>query len=252
MKKLNLFETIRIRSAARYQPVKTGCFGFPFTMVDKSSFLYMHDEIFVKEIYRFVSAKRSPLIIDCGANIGVSLIYFKKLYPGARLIAFEPDPKIFETLAGNVKASGYADIELVNKGLSDKDGTMSFFAEGSDGGRLATRDDKNNLIEVKTVRLSEFLSEEVDLLKIDIEGSEFKVLTECAHRLGNVRELFIEYHSLHDAPQNLAGLLSILEATGFRYYIQSVGIASANPFMEIKTYLGYDLQLNIFAYRDKQ
>src|SRR5688500_10055596 len=48
-------------------------------------------EIFVREIYRFETDIRNPVIIDCGSNIGLSVLYFHKSYPGARILAFEPD-----------------------------------------------------------------------------------------------------------------------------------------------------------------
>src|SRR5688572_3562695 len=44
--------------------------------------LHTYKELFEDEIYRFTAAHSSPLIIDCGANIGLSILYFKQLYPG--------------------------------------------------------------------------------------------------------------------------------------------------------------------------
>lgn len=249
MKKLNFFEKIRIRVFPRYQIITSNCFGFPFVAIDKSSFLYMHEEIIEKEIYKFISNRKTPRILDCGANIGVSLVYFKKLYPSARITAFEPDPDIFAILKKNMEAGNFGDIELINKGLADEEGTVNFFSEGSDGGRIATTQDNNNIVPIKTVQLSQYLDEKIDFLKIDIEGTETEVLIECQEKLHNVDNLFVEYHSFKEKPQMLGDMLNILTANGFRYYIQPVNMNSLHPFEQVNAYLGFDLQLNIFAYR---
>ena len=55
-------------------------------------------EIFRKGAYLFHTDKKQPLILDCGSNIGMSILFFKMLYPGARIIGFEPDPDTFEIL----------------------------------------------------------------------------------------------------------------------------------------------------------
>src|SRR5262245_6977657 len=59
-----------------------------------ASFVYMFEEIFAKASYSFHSDTDRPLIFDCGSNIGMSVLFFKKLYPTARITAFEPDPRI--------------------------------------------------------------------------------------------------------------------------------------------------------------
>ena len=60
--------------------------------------LKTYQEIFVEEIYKFESNKSHPVIFDCGANIGISTIYFKTIYPNAIVHAFEPDANLFEIL----------------------------------------------------------------------------------------------------------------------------------------------------------
>jgi predicted O-methyltransferase YrrM len=62
--------------------------------------------IFLKaKIYRFNSLITKPLILDCGANVGVSVLYFKRLYPDAEIIAFEPDEDVFAILKQNYEES---------------------------------------------------------------------------------------------------------------------------------------------------
>ena len=223
-----------------------------FKYVDLPSFNFIKNELFNLEIYKFKTTKKKPFIIDCGANIGLSVYYFKKLYPDCRIIAFEPDPKVFKVLNFNINNLKLEDCSLHCQALWINEGSISFFSEGADGGRIQMIDDKNSTkMNIECTKLSSFINEEVDFLKIDIEGAEFDVLNECKHKLHYINNLFIEYHSMVNQRQNLSDLLTILTDNGFRYYISSIGIHSAHPFIKKNETLGMDNQLNIFATKDK-
>ena len=59
--------------------------GEPFQIPDTISFYFSYLEIFVEEIYRFQTTRPAPLIVDGGANCGMSVVYFKRLFPDAQL-----------------------------------------------------------------------------------------------------------------------------------------------------------------------
>lgn len=234
----------------RFQELTIKFLGVTIKTPDSASLRFLNHELFGLEIYKFKSQNENPLIIDCGANIGLSVIYFKRLFPNAKVIAFEPDKKIFQYLKFNISSFGFDDVELINKGLWHEEITLSFFSEGADGGRVAKENDKENIIKIDTVVLSDYLKNtKVDFLKIDIEGAETDVLIECEPYLKNVEKIFIEYHSFIDKPQTLSKILHILQNCGFRYYIEHIGVKSKHPFMAISNYVGFDNQLNIFGYR---
>lgn len=238
----------RLKSLPRYAATQTLCEGKKIKIPDAASFLFIQNEMFYKEIYRFRTLKEAPFIIDCGANIGLSILYFKKQYPNAKIIAFEPDPKIFEYLTHNIACFNYQDVKLYNNALWSEETFLNFDAEGADGGRIDVNKNADT-VKVKTLKLSSFLDQPVDLLKIDIEGAEFEVLNECKTQLKNVERLFVEYHSFLNKEQDLDALLAIMKTAGFRYNIQHIGVFSKHPFESINNYAGMDLQLNIFAYR---
>lgn len=235
----------------RFTEIEVGFIGKKIKMPDAASFRFLNYELFGLEIYKFLTDKEKPVIIDCGANIGMSVIYFKQLYPNAKIVAFEPDAKIFEYLNFNINSFGFSNVELIKKGLWSEETTLRFFSEGADGGRIALQDDEQNIIEIETIKLSEYLRNEaeVDFLKIDIEGAETEVLLECKEHLKNVQNIFIEYHSFADKNQTLSTILNILEQNGFRYYIEHIGVKSQQPFVKINNYVGFDNQLNIFGHR---
>lgn len=222
--------------------------GHKVEFIDAASFLSMHDEIMVKEIYRFGSPNNPvSYIIDCGANIGLSILYFKQLFPEAKILAFEPDSEIFKILNQNIKIWQLKNIDLREAAVWKNTEPLYFVPDGADGGRIC---DSPGEVKVPAVRLRDYLECSVDFLKIDIEGAESDVLIDCADRLCNVQNLFVEYHSFTNRQQNLDVILAILKRAGFRYQTQTV-FSSAKPFMQTSTHSGMDLQVNIFAYRIK-
>ena len=120
----------------RYTSTSTRLLGKEIQLPDSSSFLFMFTEIFLENVYQFKSNKKSPYIIDCGANIGLSLIYFQQLFPDAEFIAFEPDKTIFKYLKNNTSAFNFKNLNLINKGLWNKETTLAFHSEGADGGLI--------------------------------------------------------------------------------------------------------------------
>lgn len=236
-----------IAKIPRYINGKFNFWGNSLSFIDSASFIFTYDELFNKEIYKFKAPNSMPFVIDCGANIGLSIIYFKKLYPEAEIVAFEPDNKVFETLQYNIGAFNFSNVTLVNKACWNEETTLKFYSEGADGGRNAIESDSENLIEVKTTRLKHFLNRKIDFLKIDIEGAEFVVLNDCKDLLYNVENIFVEYHSFLKQEQYIPEILIILKNAGFRIHITTPGATSSSPFMGIRSYGEMDNQVNIYA-----
>jgi len=246
---LTPLEFARLRRMSRYVPTTTQLFGKEFVLVDACTFLEGLDEIFVERIYDFPTDKQRPLIIDAGANIGLATLFFKRRYPACRIVAFEPDKAIFDVLRHNVGSYGFSNIELHNAAIWCSEGLMAFQPEGAYSGRLTNAADGSDVVRVKTFRLRNLLNERVDFLKVDIEGAEGPVIVDCADRLNNVSQLFVEYHSHVAEPQVLHDILSILSDSGLRYHIKEAH-TSTRPLTERELLLGMDLQLNVFAFRE--
>lgn len=243
------FKLLKLALTPRYTLTSINLFGGIFKLVDSASFLWTYYEIFDSEIYNFNSETANPLIIDCGANIGLSILYLKRLYPDSRIIAFEPDLNIFQTLEENIKNFNFSNIELIRKAVWKSEGFLEFTSEGSDAGRLSEKEESDlKTYQVPTVRLGDYLKQPVDFLKIDIEGAETEVLTDIQSELVNVKNIFVEYHSFADQPQSLNVLIDILKTAGFRVYVQTLCVSS-QPLHNIDVLNGMDMQLNIFGLR---
>ena len=245
-------EIRRIRRMPRYKGFESNLLGVNVEATDSISFLNMYVEIFEREIYRFERKKSGirPYILDCGANIGVSVIYLKRAYPDSEIVAFEADPQIYKVLTDNLNRNNLLDVRAINKAVWDSDGTLEFWAEGGEAGRVARQDNTERTIKVDSVRLASFLDRRVDFLKIDIEGAETCVLRDCRDELKRVENIFVEYHSFASEPQTIAELCQMLLDAGFRLSIQPVMKESVpSPMCQTHFAQGMDFQLNIFGYR---
>lgn len=230
------------------QPSEVEFRGRPTYFASPYWFLHSVREIFVDEVYRFDSRNEQPRIIDCGANIGLSVLYFKELYPNAKIIAFEPDAAMFDLLQKNIAERRLSDVEILNRAVWLDDSVLSFEVEGALGGKVADGNGKGGKqIEVRGARLRDLLVQHVDFLKIDIEGAEYLVLDDCKDRLRNVENLFIEYHCDPHENQRLNTILSWISGAGFRYYISEAARIQTHPFIS-KGGDKFDMQLNISCY----
>ena len=243
-------EKRRLFGLPRYQNGSSTLIGnAPFYFVDPATFIHGYEEIYEENIYNFKASSKNPLIIDCGSNIGLSVVYFKLAHPSAKLIAFEPDLNISKTLHKNIESFGLSNVEVHNAAIWTHNDGVEFQEEGGFSGRIPKPGDKINIVKADSFRLKDLLNQKVDFLKLDIEGAEFDVIKDCKDLLPNVEHLFIEYHSHINEVQNLHDILKIVTESGFRYHIHEA-YAKKEPFVNNETMLGMDLQLNIYAKKE--
>jgi len=204
-------------------------------------------EIFIDKIYEISSDENSPYIIDCGANIGLSVIYLKTRYPNATIIAFEPDRNNFSLLQHNTQ--NLTGIQIENKAVWDADEKLIFTMDGTQSSTLV-KGELSSLPsqEVTAIRLKNLIDREVFFLKIDIEGAEYRVIKDCRDVLGKVKFLFVEYHGTFSEQKQLLEILQILSESGFKFYIKEADNVYPTPFA-IKKNKAFDIQINIFAFR---
>lgn len=228
----------------RYKPTHFRWFGAEFRVPDALSFFWQFHEIMVRKAYHFPCSHPEPVIYDCGSNVGLSLFSYRSQYPLARLIAFEPDPKVYSLLEANIRANHLSPVELFQAAVWKNNGFMNFNSEGADGGALGS-----GSLEVRTIDLAQMLHGEqrVDFLKMDIEGAERTVLPHIRPYLHKIRHIFIEYHSFPNEPQELQRILQVLSEEGFSYYLET-DVRRKNPFTPRTVSQGApEFQTNIFA-----
>jgi FkbM family methyltransferase len=244
----DIFQLRNAGRDGRYQAGRVRLFGADFSYVDATSLLAGLREIYIDECYKFKAPSQEPQIIDCGANVGLSVFYFKSLYPLAKIQAFEADPIICEILRTNVASAGFSGVDVRNRAVWIANEPVDFRTEGGFSGRVPLPGDVLNVTRVDGLRLRDLLDEPVDLLKIDIEGAENQVIIDCADRLRSVSALFVEYHSHQHAPQKLDEILRVLKFSDFRYFIKEAFVPR-HPLVGQSVLDGMDLQLNIYGIR---
>ena len=219
---------------------------------DTMSFLFQHQEIFADEFYVFKTDQARPVILDCGSNVGMSILFFKERYPQARITAFEAEPSIAALLKENLRANGLDDVQVIDKAVWVDEQGVEFGSEAADDSSIYSASAKKR---VPSVRLREYLLAEkrIDFLKMDIEGAETEVLADCRDALGHVQNLFVEFHSYIHHPQALADVIRVFEENGFRYYVDT-NQHRKRPFVNHRYRNNdvMDLQLNIFGWRESE
>lgn len=233
----------------RFTPVEVRFEGKAVRLCDAPSFLSAWDEIFVNRIYEIGSEPaHPPCLIDAGANIGLAALFWKWRYGDFKYVGFEPDPGVAACCRENLRMWGIAG-ELHEVAVAGTEGTSWFAPDRADGGQLkSVRPAKSGAgFEVKMQRLSTFLPDSVDLLKLDIEGAEGEVLTEIAPSLARVKALFVEWHGRAGAA-GLGQAISLLESAGFDCFVQ-VAAGPRQPFRMTRPEQGFIQQLNLYAIR---
>ncbi len=154
--------------------------------------------VFGRQHYEITLQDSPQLIIDGGANIGYASIYFANKYPGAQIIAVEPDPENCALFRKNCAA--YPNIELIQGALwtSSTDLVIENPADKSWAFRVVEAPSSTNP-SFKGVTVTDVLArsgkQHADLLKLDIEGSEEQLFSSnYADWIGRVKNLTVEVH----------------------------------------------------------
>ena len=185
--------------------------------------------VFAYERYSIVSVK-NKIVIDIGAAIGDSAIYFA-INSAKAVIAVEPFPKNIEIAEKNIKINNMSDkISLIHGAISNKKGKMRI-DENAVGPGTRTLSNKINGTEIQTFSLKDIIPEnEKDMiLKIDCEGCEYQIILETEDEiLLKFQTIMLEYHFGY---QNLK---LKLESIGF-----DVKITGPEHVFREKPYYGY-------------
>lgn len=127
--------------------------------------------------------RKGMTIFDIGAGVGYyTLLAAKRVGDDGLVVAFEPNPRLFELLVENVKINGWKNVKVIQSAVSDMctKVLLNIPRVGSSGSSISpTVSDKR--IVVKSISLDEFLQQhedvsEIDLIKMDIEGGEVRAI----------------------------------------------------------------------------
>ena len=175
----------------------------PFFLRLPSSDAWTLEQIFVQKEYRFDFARHPLAILDAGANIGLASIVLANRFPQAKIIALEPEAGNFALLERNgapypnitpVRAALWHDnstVEIVDPGL----GHWGFMVRSQTEKRRPDGGSRSH-VPAMTVDaiMQKYGMDQIDILKIDIEGSEYEVFDDPSRWISKVDTLIVELH----------------------------------------------------------
>jgi FkbM family methyltransferase len=162
-------------------------------------------EIFLNNAYDsdFAEPPRSVsrVIIDAGANIGLSAVFYANRFTNARIIAIEPEPSNYEMLKRNT--APYPNITPVHAALWKEDGALRLFDTG--GGNTAFQVGETNQLSateergvVQAITLEKLMEQfgiaHIDYLKMDVEGAEKEIFEHATPWIDRVATIGVELH----------------------------------------------------------
>jgi FkbM family methyltransferase len=187
------------------EPVRIRVKGYqhPVWMREGSADPYAFFQLFVEKEHDFnvgLDPDEVRLIVDCGANVGYTSVFMLNKYPNARLIAVEPDPENLEICRRNLEPYG-ARAEVIRAGVWSHETHLKLVRpDVSDfSWRIMVKEvAEGESSDLFATSLSAILERSgcttIDLLKIDVEGSEEVIFAKNTEWLDHVRTIGIELH----------------------------------------------------------
>lgn len=170
----------------------------PFYLRPNTSDYYTFDQVFLRDQYNIQLPFTPSTIIDAGANIGLSAVYFSQRYPQASIVAIEPSKDNFEQVQKNIAA--YPQVKAICSGVWNKDVHLAIInTDGVNNAFMVAETTADNPEAVPAVSIETIMKqagwETIDILKIDIEGSEKEVFeTNYDYWLPRTKAIIIELH----------------------------------------------------------
>lgn len=200
---------IRRRLLPNTKWMKTMILGRPFAVETKEWEQWMYDYEPATTDYLKNHVKRGDIALDIGAHVGYYTLLFAELVgPDGRVYAFEPNPDMMKVLKFNVKSNGFENVTFIQKAASDFTGkTRLYVPEVTDTASLNPMTGVRKIIEIESVRVDDLNIGQIDFVKIDVEGAEFRVLKGMDEALywNPEAKLIVEF-----CPENLGNAVSPL------------------------------------------
>jgi FkbM family methyltransferase len=136
-------------------------------------------------------AANASVIYDVGGFNGLFGLLAAKINPSARVVIFEPDPLNAKSVRQNITINNLDNCSLEEVALTDHEGNISFSAMGKTGSHISS---DGHGLQVRAATLDSY--PRADLIKIDVEGAEAKVIKSGAHALQKRPVIFLEMHSV--------------------------------------------------------
>ena len=192
----------------------------------------MHMTIREDHIIEHFTPKQGDVVVDIGAHMGrYTIIGAKRVGVQGKVVAIEANPSNFEMLNRNIKLNRLTNIISLNNAVYSKETKIKLYLPGEERGDTiyntiisdrAKNEDK--FVEVSANTLDYLLQskgikhEQVNWIKIDVEGAEFEVIKGASNVLSNSKDiaLLIEIHNLKDSTNLYGPIIEFLKLYNFK------------------------------------
>lgn len=162
-------------------------------------------------------------IIDAGSNIGLTSLYFSRFFDNANYICIEPDDANFESMSYNLEKNKVQNLVKVKGGLWSKNTFLNIVRDFRDKNDWAIRvEETSNKTNLEAFSIDYLIKkhhfEVIDILKIDIEGSEKEVITGNSANLSYLSITKCIAIEIHDEFNCRQAIYKILEDHNFTYF----------------------------------
>ena len=158
-------------------------------------FLKKYDDI-LNKYNSILSYDKVPLIIDCGANIGLSTIHFSKIFPSSKVISLEPEKNNFSLM--EINCASLNNVELLNKAVGSFDGYVNIVNIETESNSFRVSRNDINKGDIQVISINNILSSHSEfvpfIIKIDIEGFEEDLFSKNTEWVDKFKLLIIETH----------------------------------------------------------
>lgn len=177
--------------------VRLGERSIPIWLRTAGDFFVLH-EVFLSKVYslpRGFELGASPTIVDLGAHVGLTTLYFSEIAPQARFICVEPHPTNRRLLSKNVKNSN---VQIIDAAVGNPS-SDAWLLDPGPGWGTALGSRKDSAVAVRVIDMNQVLRlggnpDRIDLLKVDIEGAEEFLFASPKEWISRVRLILIELH----------------------------------------------------------
>lgn len=178
--------------------------------------------------------KPDNYVAEVGANIGALTVPIaKRVGPRGRVVAYEPQPVIFQNLCANISLNSLLHVDCVNAGLSNVEGTvripnLDYAKENNFGGLQLDGVEVGTEVEVK--RFDDcYPYNALHLIKIDVEGMELKVLEGATATIEKFHPmLYVENDRVEKSP----ALIRFIQSLGYRLWWHTPKLFNGKNFFE--------------------
>ncbi len=208
------------RTGSSISTFRISAFDYTVHFSNFSAFYFVFNEIFCKAIYS--KNLTSQLVFDCGANIGMFILWVRYFNKRCKIVAFEPSQHTFELLRRNIEVNGIMNCEINKIALSRAHGTKDFYTINDEiqvlnSGLYLDQDLPHSKEVVNTDVLSNYVQgQTIDFLKLDIEGSEYDVIEDISNTgaLSHIKEMIVEVHFPSKHEEKYSKMLKSLQSSG--------------------------------------